>query len=259
MSSQQSSSSAGKNSESSEFEPVATERAYTMVRKYGWFITLLIGIGGQFYPQLGLLVPFIMLGMISISFFKGLYFCGNFCPHGSYFDVPLLKFSPTKKVPDFLKSNLFAGLVLIFFLINFSWRLIAAIQAAGAPLHIRLGSVFANIYVVILLVATLLGVIKNSRTWCHFCPMRTIQIGVYNLGKKLGITSKYNEMVAIKDSEDCVECGRCSKVCPIELKPYPTLKYKQENAYLESNHCMRCRVCIEECPVEVLELSSTSE
>ena len=259
MISQQSSSSSSKNSENDELAPIATERAYTLIRKYGWFITLFIGIGGQFYPQIGLLAPFIMVAMISISFFKGLYFCGNFCPHGSYFDVPLLQISPTKKVPDFLKSKFFAGFVLIFFLINFSWRLISAVQASGDPLHFRLGSMFANIYIVILLIATLLGVVKNSRAWCHFCPMRTVQIGIYNLGKKLGVTSKYDEMVAIEDKEGCIECGRCSKVCPIELEPYPTLKYKQENSFLESDHCMRCRVCIKECPVEVLELKKTGE
>ncbi len=56
------------------------------ISQYAWIVALLIGIGGQFLPQLGLLVPFIMITLIVMSLFKGKYWCGNFCPHGSLFD-----------------------------------------------------------------------------------------------------------------------------------------------------------------------------
>ena len=241
---------------SMDFSPRETERAYTTLRKYGWIVTVLIGVGGQFFPVLGLAVPFIMAAMIGFALLKGLYFCGNICPHGSFFDVPLRKISPIKKVPYFFKTKGFKAAVLLFFLYNFTTRIAGTITAGNAPVYIRVGSVFSSIYLVVLVVAVVLGRTINSRTWCHFCPMRTIQIGSYRLGRKLGLTEGRDEMVTINDKEKCIECGNCSQVCPLELRPYPTLKYKTQNDQLENEHCMRCRICVENCPVDVLEMDT---
>ncbi len=237
------------------YQPQRTDRAYTSIRKYGWFLTVLIALAGQFFPFLGLFVPFIMAIMIGLSLSKGLYFCGNFCPHGSYYDVPLFKFSRLKSIPYFFKNKILVTAIFLFFLINVSLQLNSAIQSREAAFVNSVGSVFARVYLVVFMVATVLGLLINSRTWCYFCPMRTLQIMGYRIGKKLGLTEGKDELITIKNKEKCVECGKCSRVCPIQLKPYPILKYKVQGDQLKDEHCMRCLVCVKNCPVEVLELA----
>lgn len=237
-----------------KYDNVKTERAYTAIRKYGWLLSILIGVGGQFYPYLGLLVVPIMLSLIVMSAFKGLYWCGNFCPHGSYYDVPLLKISPNENIPDLLKTRVAGILVFAFFIMNFSSNIFSALQVEPGTRLAQVGGVMANVYLVVLAAATLLGIAVNSRAWCWICPMRTLQLAVYQLGRKLNLTAGSDQTVIITRAEDCRECALCSQVCPIELKPYPILRYKQENNYLEEPNCMRCRVCIENCPVNILKL-----
>ena len=47
---------------------IKKNRTFTFVRKYGWLITVLIAIGGLWQPKLGLLVLFIMSGLMITSF-----------------------------------------------------------------------------------------------------------------------------------------------------------------------------------------------
>ena len=82
---------------------IKTNRTFTAIRKYGWLFTLLVAIGGLFEPKLGLLVIFIMAGLMTTSFFSGRYWCSNICPHGSLFDTLLLSISRNSKIPEFLK------------------------------------------------------------------------------------------------------------------------------------------------------------
>ncbi len=84
---------------------IKKNRTFTFVRKYGWLITVLIAIGGLWQPKLGLLVLFIMSGLMITSFFTGRYWCGNICPHGSLFDKILLPISKNRFIPPFLKSR----------------------------------------------------------------------------------------------------------------------------------------------------------
>ncbi len=237
-----------------DYENIKTDRAYTWIRQYAWILSLIIGVGGQFYPYLGLLVVPIIIAMIFMSLFKGLYWCGNFCPHGSYYDVPLLKISPNEKIPKLLKRSLAAALVFAFFIINISTNMLTAWQSDPGTRLSQVGSVFANVYLVVIVAATILAIAVNSRAWCWICPMRTMQKGFYGLSKKLGLTQNIDKTVVINDADKCRECALCSKVCPIELKPYPILAYKKENNYLAEPNCMRCRVCIENCPIGILSL-----
>jgi len=246
-----------------EFTPKKTERSFRFIRKHGWIIAFIIGLGGQFIPEIGLLVPLVILTLLGMSLFKGMYWCGNFCFHGSFFDQLVMKISPHKKVPDIFKSKTFVGLILILFILNFSRQLYFAITGDTGTVLARVGSVMANTYLVVILIGLFLGIVINSRTWCHFCPMGTLEKFMYKIGKKTGLTKNYDQKVTITEPEDCIECGLCSRVCPFELRPYPTLK---ENALADSSNnqydeerCIRCRVCIENCPADVLTLATEDE
>ncbi len=233
---------------------IKTDRSSWWVRRYVWFVTLLIGIGGQFVPALGLLVPPIMAALILMSLFKGKYWCGNFCPHGSFFDQVIMPISRNNKIPTILKARPLIAAVFIFFIANMSFRFWNILQHMGdAPLWEQAGFVFANTYLMVLLVGGLIGVVVNSRTWCQFCPMGTMETIFYKLGKKLGLTNQYDEKVTIEHPGLCHSCGKCARVCPMQLEPYRNFS---DNHQFEDEKCIRCYTCVNNCPASILHMVS---
>ncbi len=236
---------------------IKTRRAFTPVREYAWILTVLIGIVGQFFPRLGLLVPFIMLALMGMSMFKGKYWCGNYCPHGSFFDNLLQPFSRNVKIPDLLRTRLLIAAVLIFFMYNLGRRFVHVFAAPGAAeLLDRMGLVFSTTYLMVLLVGGLLAVTVNSRTWCQFCPMGTFQTLFYKLGKALGVAKNADRKITVTHPAFCHSCGKCARVCPMQLTPYTS--FRDSNQF-EDESCIRCNTCVNNCPANLLQLATPQE
>ena len=236
---------------------INTNRAFSPVRRYIWILTLLIGVGGQFWPLIGLLVPVIMAALILTSLFKGKYWCGNFCPHGSFFDNLLLPISRHGRIPGFLRSLPVVAIVLVFFLFNMGrrfWHVYAEIEPGA--IWEQMGLIFSTTYLVVLIVGGLLAVAVSSRTWCQFCPMGTIQHIFYKLGKAIGLAQKTDHRVTIEHPELCHSCGKCARVCPMQLYPYLNFS---ENHMLEDEECIRCNTCVKNCPAGILHLTTPQE
>lgn len=231
-----------------------TERRFTPIRKYAWLITVLVAIGGQFVPEFGLLVPFIMVALMATSLFKGRYWCGQFCPHGSFYDTLILPLSRNRRVPHFLKSKAFISFFFLFFLFNLGRRFYLVYENLHQPLQ-QVGFIFSNTYLIVMILGGLLGVLFTSRTWCHFCPMGTIQVLSYTLGRGLGL-SRWDKRVTIKREELCHNCGKCARICPLHLKPY--LHFNEKNQFDDEN-CIRCNTCVKNCPAGILSLSTKEE
>lgn len=231
-----------------------TKGAFPFIHRYIWIITLLIALGGQFFPALGLLVVPIMAAMLSLSLFKGRYWCGNFCPHGSFFDNLLQPLSRQKKVPNFLRSRFLIAAVLIFFVFNMGRRFIRVYALLGsAAFYERLGFIFSNTYLMVVLIGGLLAVAITPRTWCHFCPMGTMQTFLYKLGKILGLNKESDTKVFIEDPSLCSACGKCARVCPMQLAPYREFS---EDHYFKDDRCIRCYTCVYNCPAGILHIVS---
>ena len=230
-----------------------TNRAFTTLRKYAWLFTLLVAIGGLWEPKLGLLVILIMAGLTATSFFKGRYWCGNVCPHGSLFDVVLMPLSKNKKIPDFIKSKVFMAAFFAFFMFNFGRRILGAIDTWGTYDFLdQVGFVFVATYLVVMIVGGLTAVFGNPRIWCQFCPMGTMQKAVYGISKKVAaIHQKTDTLVTISDENKCVQCGKCEKVCPMQLAPQ---KNWNENGQFEDINCIKCETCVANCPVKILSM-----
>ncbi len=236
---------------------IKTKRTFTGIRAYGWILTLLVGVGGQFFPVLGLLVPPIMLTLIGMSTLKGKYWCGNYCPHGSFFDSLLQPVSRNIKIPSLFASRFFISAVLIFFMYNLARRFTTITGAAGtADLLNQAGLVFSTTYLMVLLVGGLLAVTISPRTWCRFCPMGTFQFIFYKLGKVIKVNKKSDWKITSVQPALCRSCGKCARVCPLQLSPYTSFG---NNNQFEDENCIRCNTCIRNCPPGILQPATAKE
>lgn len=234
-----------------------TNRTFTFLRKYSWIITLLVALGGLWQPKLGLLVLFIMAGLTITAFFSGRYWCGNICPHGSLFDRLLLPISSNKKIPDFLKSKPMVVGFFIFFMFNFSRKFLAIFQLWGSYSFLdKLGLLFVNTYLMVLVLGGLLSIIITPRAWCQFCPMGTLQKLSYTLGKSLGMIKNTEKKITISDKDQCIRCGKCARVCPFQLVPYDNFS---ENNQFDDINCIKCSTCVVNCPLGLLSLATEKD
>ncbi len=235
---------------------VKTNRAFTALRRYAWIFTMLVAIGGLFEPKLGLLVILVMAGLMITAFFTGRYWCGNICPHGSLFDM-LLPISRNIKIPKFLKSKYFILGFFIFFMFNFSRRILSVVNQWGSFDFLdKLGIVFVSTYLMVLIVGGALAVFVTPRTWCQFCPMGTMQKLSYKLGKLVGAADKAETKITISNPDKCIKCGKCSKVCPFQLTPY--LEFDKNNQF-SNIECIKCSTCVKNCPLNLLSLEKKNE
>ncbi len=236
---------------------IKANRVFTPWRKYAWIFTLTVAIGGLWFPKLGLLVIPVMIGLTSVSFFKGRYWCGNICPHGSLFDSFLYPITNNKKIPSFLKSKILGIAFFTFFAINLGRKFVSVSALWGTmKFWDRLGFIFVASYLMVTVVGGVSSLIFSSRTWCNFCPMGTLQKISYKLGTVLGLNKKTDEKVTARHTDMCHLCGKCSRVCPMQLTPYLDLS---EDNQLNDINCIRCSTCVENCPADILSLSTSGE
>ncbi len=106
---------------------------------------------------------------------------------------------------------------------------------AGLPLlitHEELRGIIGELFALkmFILIGVLIGCVIVHRFFCRvMCP----------LGAIYGLFNRYS-FYQIKFAADrCVGCGRCEKVCPIDLNPTKDF---------DSAECVRCGQCVEVCP-----------
>lgn len=233
---------------------IKTNRIFTPIRKYAWLFVPLVAIGGLWYPKLGLLMIPLMLALAVLGFSKGKYWCGNLCPHGSLFDSIIMPLSINRKIPSFLKHKIAAALAFTWFMYMLVSRLINVFSIFGSATFIdKLGFIFVINYLVVTIVGTLLAFFVSPRAWCSFCPMGTLEILSYKLGKLLRANKKTDEKITAARTEMCHTCGKCSRVCPMQLTPY--LEFNENNQF-DDEACIRCSTCVANCPAGILSLNN---
>ncbi|NMB02908.1 MAG: 4Fe-4S dicluster domain-containing protein [Firmicutes bacterium] len=226
------------------------------IQKYTWPFTLVVAVGGLWWPRLGLLVLPIMLSLAIISFFRGRFWCGNVCSHGSLYDFVLGPFSRHRNIPRFLKSPVMVWFFFGFFGYNITRRVVAVAGLWGTQTFWdRLGFIFVISYLMVLLVGGTLAVFIRPRTWCNFCPMGTMEKLSYKLGKLSGVAARTDQKVTISDLDKCRACGKCAKVCPMQLSPHLGFA---DTGQFEHEDCIRCGACVEACPFNLLSISKAS-
>ncbi len=70
--------------------------------------------------------------------------------------------------------------------------------------------------------------------WCRYlCPY----------GALMGLVSLLSPTKIRRDTEACIDCGKCSKACPAHLKV-------DQLVQIRSVECSACLACVASCPVE---------
>ncbi len=230
-------------------------RTRTTIRQYGWIFVFLVAFGGLWLPRLGLLLIPMMLGLAMMGFFRGKYWCGNYCPHGSLFDAIILPLARNSQRPDRLASRPVIWGAFAIFMVGLVSRLTPVISEWGTVgFWDRLGYVFVFNYLVVTLVGSILGLTINARSWCSICPMGTFQSITYRLGTVTGLNTKTDRKIRVINPDHCKRCGKCTRVCPMQLTPYDS---GDDEDGFNDDRCIRCGLCAEQCPFGVLQLDDT--
>ncbi|MFW6450148.1 MAG: 4Fe-4S binding protein [Nanoarchaeota archaeon] len=165
------------------------------------------------------MIPMIIFLLVT-SFVKGRFWCGNFCPRGSFLEMFVKRITHNSAIPAFFKSMKFRLPVFVLFLVIFALR-VWSVFLKGDVFE-KLGIFLASMCLVTTIIATILGFYYAPRAWCSFCPMGTLQNQLSRLSTKistfLGVSISSN--YPLLDKNICKKCGKCSKVCPMQLKPY---------------------------------------
>ena len=211
------------------------------VHNWAWILLLAYSILGVIYPVIGIIALACMVAPVMIAVFKGRLWCGNFCPRGSFLDIILSKFSLRKPTAKFIKAKWFRNLFLVVLLSTFALQLIFAEGNIVA-----MGWIFVRMIWITTVLAIILGLVYNQRSWCNICPMGTLS---HYVGKIKSM--KANEKYVTFSENKCVDCNLCTKACPMNIK---VLDFKFYGKVVDTN-CIKCNHCVDKCPKKSLHIT----
>jgi polyferredoxin len=209
-------------------------------------------VSGELHPvhPAGL---FILLAAIIVSIVVGKSFCSWFCPFGWLSellgDIGDKLFKRRLKMPRWLDYPLrsLKYLLLGFFVYSIFFLMTeASLQAfLDSPYNIvadiKMYYFFADIsrLALIIIAALFLLSIPIRSFWCRYlCPY----------GALLGMISLLSPVKIKRNSQTCIDCTKCARVCP------SFIKVDRINTVI-SDECTSCLKCIDSCPVaDTLEL-----
>ncbi len=197
-------------------------------------VFMVILIFSWHYPLLGYFIPLCMLLGLGISFRRGRKWCDWYCPRGSFYDGLISNISSKREIPVLFKNIYFRIGILIILMLAMTFNLINR-----WPYAYSIGMFFVMLITITTVLGIILALIFHQRTWCLICPIGTMANLIGRDKRSLKI-----------NSDLCVECKLCAKVCPIQIKPY---RFKsQRTQIIRDGDCLKCNLCIAACPKKAL-------
>lgn len=190
----------------------------------------------------------------------GRFICGFLCPFGLFQElihkIPVPK--PKRRLPKwskYIKYVLLVAFVIIGPLLTkgigagnptfCEYICPAGTLEAGIPMlltHPELQTVIGELFslkIIILIIVVVLSILYY-RFFCKvLCP----------LGAIYGLLNKVSILHLEVDKASCVSCGRCAKVCQMDVDV-------TQNP--NSAECIRCGCCVNECPKDAIKISFKS-
>ncbi|WP_406660818.1 4Fe-4S binding protein [Methanolobus sp. ZRKC3] len=197
------------------------------ITPYLGILVVIVSIIGLWFPILGYFLLIVFATLLLIAPFRGRWFCGNLCPRGSFMDFWVGRMAGKKRIPKILRSLWIRIPIFILMMGFMGYRLLNTQGLVN-----QIGMVFVIMCITTTAIAVVLGISIAPRTWCTFCLMGTAQ-------RIIG-AGKYQLQI---DTEKCIECGKCEKVCPMNLKILEIT---------DNPDCIKCGRCVEACPKNAL-------
>jgi len=185
--------------------------------------------------------------LFTFMFITGLFFkrawCSWVCPMAALSDFCM---EINNNRVDIKKFRIIRYIIFILWIVF----LITAFFVNGIktinPLYLTDNGISVNmpnryvIYYGILLLFILVNILIGKRGSCHsFCWMSPFLVG----GAKLGKILRIPQLQVKFNSSTCVECGLCSKKCPMSID----ISSCSELGYIDSQDCILCGECINFC------------
>jgi len=210
-----------------------------------WFVSPLEGLESLlisrdiFMPSIiGMAIP------VTLAFLLGRVFCSWICPVTFFLEL-LDRLRKIIAGKQYLKNKLIVAKKVLWFTLIGELLLSMII---GAPLFVFLsppGLIGREVMILVffrtfaleglLLLLILLLELLTRRCFCRsFCP----------LGGLLACIGQKRKLQVVLSAEQCIDCGICSKACPMGLLP-------QQNEG-RSPYCWNCGECVDRCTTDAL-------
>jgi polyferredoxin len=176
----------------------------------------------------------------------GRAFCGWFCWFGGYQELvdwsigDRFKFQMPRQVLLYLGAIPFVSLGLKVY---YSW-IVNWLDGVPTVFRFNLGNVEPwggqqtgiSILITFVFYGPVLMYIFGRRAWCrHLCPIGAL-LKIFSIVRPARVRFK---------TDDCIGCGRCIRVCDMEIDVTGEL---QRYGEVRSTNCNVCFKCIDECP-----------
>ena len=90
------------------------------------------------------------------------------------------------------------------------------------------------------------SVLFGKRVFCHyFCWMAPFMVLGTKLRRILHLPGLH---IKVREKNDCISCGKCSKICPMGVDVINAVK----DGMIKDSECIQCGACIDNCPRNVL-------
>jgi len=216
-----------------------------------YFSPVLIIEGGFSGIVTGSLLLFAAQFVLSLVF--GRAFCGWICPSGGLQECccsqVVDKRVKSKKV-NWIKYIIWAPwllTIILAFLKSGGLKSVDIFYMTDHGISVS-GLMELIIYLFFVALITVLALTVGRRGMCHsICWMAPFMILGSKIKDKLGYPSLHLEA----DSEKCVQCGLCSKNCPMSLEVAEMVRTGQ----VQNSECILCGECADRCSKKAIKLT----
>lgn len=211
----------------------------------GWplyWLLLAYIVAGWFWPVVGWVLLFYIIGTVATAIWRGRWWCGHVCPRGNMYLRLLSRYSPHRQIPPFVRTVGFRLLVVIVVFTSFGIGIYNTWGNFSA-----MGGVFWRTILITTLIGIVLSFVYAPMTWCTFCPIGSLAAWVAPRKEPLP-----KGFIRVYIDDRCKgKCLTCAHVCPMQLTPYKNRS--ETEGYLHPD-CIKCGNCADACPHKLVKL-----